>query len=148
MISATFSCTPSRFTNRMILGRPDHAINSCKDRHSLPGQLEVLCHGTAPNAAGETFAYVYPDDADADAIRLNASMLAGIIRSNRAFQGQTICLLICWAGYGKRSLAQQLADLLQVGVAAPTSEIDSDFFDPTPSGGQWLFFRPGSDLDH
>lgn len=147
MTLTTFTVTPSRHPNRIILGKPDRVIDHCKDRNILGGQFEVLCHGTPPNAAGDTFASVIPDNPDAKTIQLNAPMLAGIIRAHRAYRGQTICLLMCWAGYGANSLAQQLADLLQVGVAAPTSAIDSESFMPETPAGQWVFFRPRPDLD-
>lgn len=143
----TFPLTPCAFANRIVLGYPDSAINACKDRNTLGSYFEVLCHGTPPNASGETFAYVYTDETKSEGMTLDAPWLAALIYAQRAYHGQPIRLLICWAGYGENSLAQQIADLLQTSVVACDKEIDTDYFSAAPSGGRWLFFWPRPTYD-
>ncbi|NWG22428.1 MAG: hypothetical protein HXY39_19140 [Chloroflexi bacterium] len=138
--------TPSKFANRIVLGYPDRAINSCKDRNTLESYFEVLCHGTRPNASGETFAYVL-DDSTMQGSTIDAPLLAAIIYSHRAYHGQPIRLLMCWAGYGENSLAQQIADLLQTSVVACDRPIDTDYFLPDIPEGRWLFFWPRPTYD-
>src|SRR5207302_3006021 len=70
------------------------------------GYLDVVAHGSSKvvRTGGQT---------------LDAKALADVIRMDPQFTGQPIRLLVCNAGKGSNSLAEQLSTELGVAVQAP-----------------------------
>jgi len=124
---------------RMVFGEPDDAIREALLVRQSSGYFEVICHGAhwpnklAPYVAGKQ-------------ILCDPVVLALCIQAHPGFTGQPVRLIVCYAGAFSDGVAQQLADLLQVPVVAPSGMIAGDENEDrfTLFGGQWRGFTPAS----
>jgi len=112
----------------------DEAIRNARRAPHEEGYFDVIGHGTPTDISG-----------------MPASDVAAAVRETPSWNGQDVRLLSCSTGgcpiNGGESIAQQLADALQVHVKAPTTDILIDgrgkiTFDP---GGTWKIFSPATE---
>ncbi len=133
---------PTMFKNRYILGYPDIAIRQAVRCPTFPSFFELVCHGWGPNERGETFASPFVEERGWTYKLLNAEQLFEIIATHPAYTfGQLVRLIMCDAGYGPNSLAQQLADLLGAPVLAADKSIYAATLLPKENG-RWIMFMP------
>ncbi len=132
---------PTMFKNRYILGYPDSAIQQAARCPTFPPFFELVCHG-GRYEHGKTFASPFVKEGIREKKLLNAEQLFEIIATHPAYTfGQPVRLLICHAGYGPNSLAQQLADLLGAPVMAADTGIYVETLLPEENG-HWIVFTP------
>ncbi|MFQ3631143.1 hypothetical protein [Roseiflexus sp.] len=131
----------TEYTNRVILGYPDHIIETALAHRPYPLFFELICHGSWPDAKGRTFAVPYLDENLVQTAYLDAEALHDIIVTRPAYCWQPVRLLMCWVGYGSNPLAQQLADLLRAPVLAANERISANTLLPF-SNGRWIMFKP------
>ncbi|MCS6840370.1 MAG: hypothetical protein NZ699_09230 [Roseiflexus sp.] len=133
---------PTTFKNRFILGYPDRRIRTAMSQPAYPLFFELICHGSLPDKKGETFAVPYVEEAGSRIKPLNAEQLYEIIVTHPAYiLGQPVRLIMCYAGYGPNSLAQQLADLLGAHVLAADNLVCAYTLTPL-NNGRWIMFKP------
>lgn len=133
---------PTKFKNRFILGYPDSRIRTALRNPAYPPFFELICHGSLPNKKGETFALPYAEEDGSQPKALNAEQLFEIIATHPAYSfGQPVRLIMCCAGYGPNSLAQQLADLLGAPVLAANDLVCAYTLLPFDNG-RWILFEP------
>lgn len=134
---------PTAFPNRFVLGYPDDIIRRAAGVPTDRVFFELLCHGSKPNKNGKTYAVPFVT-ASLRGEPIDAQKLFDIVVTCPEYRlGQPVRLLMCWAGYGPDSLAQQLADLLGTVVLAANERISAGMFEPM-NGGVWLTFTPRS----
>ncbi len=127
------AATPSRYTNRVIYGRSGPGFEQVDRTPPLAGFFEVVCHG----GDGQ----VWPFVERCEQAPRSAADLAAFIRGLPQYQGEPIRLLICEAGAGHNSVAQQVADLLGRAVAAPCEAIWAEDL-RTVSGSPFIIVIP------
>jgi len=112
----------------------DEAIWNARRAPHEEGYFDVIGHGTPTDISGRSA----PD-------------VAAAVRATPSWNGQDVRLLSCSTRgcpiNGGESIAQELADALQVQVKAPTTDILVDgrgkiTFD---SGGTWKIFSPATE---
>lgn len=125
--------TPTQYPNRVIYGHNGPGLDKIDLTPALPGFFEIACHG------GE--GYVSPFLEHFETTRCTPQDLIEFIRGLPQYRGQPIRLLMCEAAKGPNSVAQQVSNAFDTGVAAPACEIYARDL-TTVDGSHWCFLTP------
>ncbi|MBU6335648.1 MAG: hypothetical protein KGS47_14775 [Chloroflexi bacterium] len=123
------------FGQRVVFGDADHVIAEALMIRPLGREFEVICHTCtrtgllAPLLRG--VATLRP-----------TTRLARLLRAEPHYHGGPVRLVACAAGAETPGVAQNLADLLQVVVVAPTAPLGPWHGRLEIYGGRWRRFRP------
>jgi hypothetical protein len=110
----TLRITPTQYSNRIILGEIDGALRQSRYAPIERGFFDVLSHGKPGHALPLV---------NGEKVPLTAAELVAIIKAYPSYRGEAVRLLMCQAGTGPNSLAQQVATLLVTCVTGPDDEI-------------------------
>lgn len=126
--------TATNYPNRVIYGHFGRDLDQLKHAPAFDAFFEVACHGWI----GTVNPFVNDQSMSE---QHTAADLAAFISAQPQFYGQPIRLLICMAGAGPNSIAQQVALLLGTCVVAAAAEIYGET-GATEDGSPYLFFTP------
>ena len=102
------------------LNKHDDLYKRAKKITPLNGYEDIICHG-------DSIGLVYRD-ADGKETNVSAKEFVAILKQDPNYKGGNIRLVSCETGAGEKSVAQYIANTLNVEVLAPTEKVfvDSD----------------------